>query len=92
MNIFKNIQKNAALLLIVVIAASCEKVLDQAPYSAFTDESVFTTSDRATLALNGVYDAAQTGGPSLAGRGYPFGAATIEQVKVRQFVQHRTHR
>ena len=83
MNIFKNIQKNAALLLIVVIAASCEKVLDQAPYSAFTDESVFTTSDRATLALNGVYDAAQTGGPSLAGRGYPFGAATIEQVDNR---------
>jgi hypothetical protein len=58
---------------------SCEKVLDQQPYSAFTDESVFTTADRATLALNGVYDAAQTGGPSLGGRGYPFGAATIEQ-------------
>jgi hypothetical protein len=67
------------LLVIALIAASCEKVLDQAPYSAFTDESVFTSVDRATLALNGVYDAAQTGGPSLAGRGYPFGAATIEQ-------------
>jgi hypothetical protein len=79
MNIFKNIHRNTMLLVIALIAASCEKVLDQAPYSAFTDESVFTSVDRATLALNGVYDAAQTGGPSLAGRGYPFGAATIEQ-------------
>ena len=66
-------------MVIALAAASCEKVLDQAPYSAFTDESVFTSVDRATLALNGVYDAAQTGGPSLAGRGYPFGAATIQQ-------------
>ena len=79
MNILKNINRTALAMIIVVITASCEKVLDQAPYSAFTDESVFTSTDRATLALNGVYDAAQTGGPSLAGRGYPFGAATIEQ-------------
>ncbi len=75
-NIFNSF---TVLLGAVVVLASCEKVLDQKPYSAFTDESVFTTADRANLALNGVYDAAQTGGPSLAGRGYPFGAATIEQ-------------
>jgi hypothetical protein len=79
MKIFKNIHRNTVLLLIILISASCEKVLDQAPYNAFTDESVFTSLDRATLALNGVYDAAQTGGPTLGGRGYPFGAATIEQ-------------
>jgi hypothetical protein len=58
---------------------SCQKVLDEAPYNAFTDESIFTTPERAALALNGVYDAAQTGGPSLAGRGYPFGAANVQQ-------------
>ncbi|MEB3029807.1 hypothetical protein VJI72_08455, partial [Parvimonas micra] len=57
----------------------CQKVLDEAPYNAFTDESIFTTADRAALALNGVYDAAQTGGPTLAGRGYPFGAANVQQ-------------
>lgn len=72
--------KNTVLFSALVMGVtSCEKVLDQQPYSAFTDESVFTTADRANLALNGVYDAAQTGGPTLAGRGYPFGAATIEQ-------------
>lgn len=77
---FTRFIKNSTLLAAVVFGVtSCEKVLDQQPYSAFTDESVFTTADRATLALNGVYDAAQTGGPTLAGRGYPFGAATIEQ-------------
>lgn len=57
----------------------CQKVLDEAPYNAFTDESIFTTADRAALALNGVYDAAQTGSPSLTGRGYPFGAANVQQ-------------
>jgi len=57
----------------------CEKVLEEAPYSSFTDESVFTTPARATLALNGVYDAAQTGTTTLAGRGYPFGAANVQQ-------------
>lgn len=79
MRFINSITKSALLLAAVVGAASCTKVLDQQPYSAFTDESVFTTEARANLALNGVYDAAQTGGPSLAGRGYPFGAATIEQ-------------
>lgn len=72
--------KNSTLLGAVVIGvSSCEKVLDQKPFTAFTDESVFTSSDRAALALNGVYDAAQTGTATLAGRGYPFGAATIQQ-------------
>jgi hypothetical protein len=79
MRFFNQIIKNSLLLGTVFVAVSCEKVLDKQPFNAFTDESVFTTSARANLALNGVYDAAQTGGPSLAGRGYPFGAATIQQ-------------
>ena len=79
MRLTKYISKGTLLLGLAIGMASCEKVLDQQPYSAFTDESVFTTADRATLALNGVYDAAQTGGPTLGGRGYPFGAATIQQ-------------
>lgn len=79
MKLIDKIIKNTLLLGTMLVAVSCEKVLDQQPYNAFTDESVFTTPARATLALNGVYDAAQTGGPSLAGRGYPFGAATIQQ-------------
>ncbi|MBL7759484.1 MAG: RagB/SusD family nutrient uptake outer membrane protein [Sediminibacterium sp.] len=68
-----------ALTTVVLASTGCKKVLDEGPYNAFTDESVFTTPERALLALNGVYDAAQTGTQTLAGRGYPFGAATIEQ-------------
>ncbi|MEX1202244.1 MAG: RagB/SusD family nutrient uptake outer membrane protein [Ferruginibacter sp.] len=64
---------------LAVATVGCEKVLDEAPYNAFTDESIFTTPQRAELALNGVYDAAQTGSPSLGGRGYPFGAANVQQ-------------
>ena len=49
------------LSAIAIGSIGCEKVLNEAPYNAFTDESIFTTPERATLALNGVYDAAQTG-------------------------------
>ena len=63
----------------IIGGTGCEKVLDEGPYNAFTDESIFTSQERAILALNGVYDAAQTGGPTLGGRGYPFGAANVQQ-------------
>lgn len=72
-----------AITAIVLVASGCQKVLDEAPYNAFTDESVFTTPERALLALNGVYDAGQSGSTTLAGRGYPFGAATVEQGDMR---------
>ncbi len=68
-----------ALALAVFAGSGCQKVLDQAPYAAFTDESVFTTPERALLALNGVYDAAQTGFYPGGQRGYPFGAANVQQ-------------
>lgn len=79
MKLLNKITQNTILLGLVLVAVGCEKVLEKQPFNAFTDESVFTTVARANLALNGVYDAAQTGGPTLAGRGYPFGAATVEQ-------------
>jgi hypothetical protein len=79
MKLLNKITQNTILLGLVLVAVGCEKVLEKQPFNAFTDESVFTTVARANLALNGVYDAAQTGGPTLAGRGYPFGAASVEQ-------------
>ena len=73
----------SAITALVLVASGCQTVLDEAPYNAFTDESVFTTPERALLALNGVYDAGQTGSTTLGGRGYPFGAATVEQGDMR---------
>ncbi len=75
----------AAILTLSVAMSSCEKkVLDVAPYSSFTDATAFTSLDRINLAVNGVYDAAQSG--FYAGgvvRGYPFGSASIEQGDMR---------
>ena len=59
------------------------------PYNAFSDETAFSTPERCLLALNGVYDAAQSGdydplnGTAHTVRGYPFGAAALEQGEMR---------
>lgn len=61
--------------------AGCKKVLDTAPTNQVPFENAFSTADYCLLSLNGVYDAAQSG-PYTGGterRGYPFGAANIEQ-------------
>ena len=76
---FNNFLTGVLFSAVAFGTVGCEKVLDEAPYNAFTDESIFSSPERATLALNGVYDAAQTGGPTLVGRGYPFGAANVQQ-------------
>lgn len=74
-----------ALLSGALLMTGCEKeVLDLQPYSTFSDVSAFSSKDRVVLAVNGAYDAAQSG--FYAGgqvRGYPFGAANIEQGDMR---------
>lgn len=82
---FNKFLTSTAIAAVVLIASSCQKVLNEAPYNAFTDESVFTTPERALLALNGVYDGAQSGNSPTYGtaRGYPFGAASIQQGDMR---------
>src|SRR6266542_1106655 len=76
---------NIIFLLVAFSATSCKKVLDVSSYTSITDATAFATADRCLLALNGVYDAAQSG--NYAGgtekRGYPFGAANIEQGDAR---------
>jgi hypothetical protein len=66
-------------LLILLTAVSCKKNLDKSPFNAITDNDAYATADRCLLALNGVYDAAQSGSYNGADRGYPFGAASFEQ-------------
>ena len=75
--------------LISVLLTGCSKKLDLLPNNSFVDNTAFTTPDRCLLALNGVYDAAQSGtydplnGAATSVRGYPFGAANIEQEDMR---------
>lgn len=77
------------LLTLIVVAGvlgtSCKKnVLDKQPYNQFSDALAYSTPVKVLQSLNGVYDAAQSG--FYAGgavRGYPFGAANIEQGDMR---------
>lgn len=79
------IKSISVLAAALVFMSSCEKkVLDLQPYTSFSDASAFTDPDKVNLAVNGVYDAAQSG--FYAGgqvRGYPFGAASIQQGDMR---------
>lgn len=72
------------VMCVVITVTSCKKILDVTPYVSFSDATAFTSPERVLLALNGVYDGAQSGfyvGNVI--RGYPFGAANIQQGDMR---------
>jgi starch-binding outer membrane protein, SusD/RagB family len=72
------------LLAGTIISAACNKTLDVQPYVSFSETTAYSTPQRVLLALNGAYDAAQSGfyqGAVI--RGYPFGAAYVEQGDMR---------
>jgi len=78
-------------VLLTVLSGCQKKVLELQPYSSFSDASAFADAAKVNLAVNGVYDAAQSG--FYAGgqvRGYPFGAASIEQGEMRGEDMHNT--
>lgn len=79
----KRLNKIVLLVLLISSITACKKVLDVAPYSAFSDKSAFETPERCLLSMNGVYDAAQTGIFAGGQRGYPYGAASTEQGDAR---------
>lgn len=93
MKIIAIIKNAGTFLLCIAIFAACKKVLDVAPADSLTDATAFSTPERIDLAMNGVYDAAQSGyysgttnttnPPTVVVRGYPFGAASIEQGDMR---------
>jgi starch-binding outer membrane protein, SusD/RagB family len=77
----KRIKLNiATLLLVAITAGSCKKAVDFAPYNSVASTEAFSTAAKCLVSLFGVYDAAQSGA-YVDGtiRGYPFGAASIEQ-------------
>lgn len=84
MNIFPNTSglKVAIATAVLIVAASCE-VIELQPQTAFSDVTAFDTPERIELAMAGVYDAAQNGDYFGQVRGYPFGAAHIQQGDMR---------
>ncbi len=77
-NIIKKFAK-AAFGLLALVSVSCEDIIDLTPYNNVSEASAFSTPSLVALSVTGVYNAAQLGYYDAAYRGYPFGAAFIEQ-------------
>ncbi len=77
----KQIKKYISLLPVLAFALmGCEKGIDLAPYTSVASTEAFSTAAKCLVSLNGVYNAAQSGAYiDGTSRGYPFGAANIEQ-------------
>lgn len=84
--------KKLSIILVVfmsLVFSACKEKLDLAPFNQIDGSTAYATAERCLLALNGVYDAAQSGvydplnGTANSVRGYPFGAAAVEQQDMR---------
>jgi starch-binding outer membrane protein, SusD/RagB family len=76
---FKKIYKIITLAALLFIVNACE-LTDVAPANRIPESEAPNDPARVLAIINGVYEAAQQGYYSGAvGRGYPFGAASVEQ-------------
>jgi starch-binding outer membrane protein, SusD/RagB family len=81
-----SIKIKAALMGIAFLGASSCDVTDTLPATIIPDSEAFATAARIESIILGVYEAAQRGfylGSVVNGRGYPFGAATVQQGDLR---------
>lgn len=83
--LFKKIDKLVFIpvLILSLVFGSCEDIIELDPYNQVSETTAFTTPDLIELSVMGMYNAAQrgyayrtTGGQY---RGYPFGAAFVQQ-------------
>ena len=82
----KNFKYSFFILLLISFTSCDDEVLDLAPKDALSENSAFESPSTIELAINGVYDAAQSGfyrGQENNDRGYIFGAAHIQQSDMR---------
>ncbi len=81
MNYIKQFRKLVLVpaVLVAMVISSCSDIIETAPYSSIDENAAFSTASLCELSVNGMYQAAQRGDYNGAGRGYPFGAAFIEQ-------------
>lgn len=74
----------AILLLITFSVSSCKKYTELNPINSLSEATAFDTPANIELVAAGVYNTAAVGTYSGgSGRGYPFGAASIEQGEMR---------
>ena len=67
------------ILSIILLVTSCKEIIDLEPYSQVSETAAFTTPALIELSVNGMYQAAQRGDAAGNLRGYPFGAAFVQQ-------------
>lgn len=83
------VKRNTIIALfagLIVAVTSCKKFTDLQPLDALSNTTSFSTPANVALAMSGLYNSAAVGsynGSTTAGRGYPFGAASIEQGEMR---------
>lgn len=79
--------KRAVLFIgaIVVLNSSCKEYTEISPLAQIPDINAFNSAQNIELTMKGVYQIAAIGNynGSTAGRGYPFGAASILQAEMR---------
>lgn len=67
------------VLSLILVLVSCEKIIDLNPYDSVSETTAFTNPELIELSVIGMYNAAQRGYYNNNLRGYPFGAAFVEQ-------------
>lgn len=69
------------VFLLALFIVSCEKIIDLSPYSSISETTAYSTASLVDLSVVGMYNGAQRGyyPANGTGRGYPFGAAFVEQ-------------
>ncbi len=73
-----------SLVFLIAGLTSCDKeITDLQPYDRITELAAFESPAKVELSMVGVYDAAQSGFYPNGQRGYPFGAANVEQGDMR---------
>jgi hypothetical protein len=85
-NIISQLKQIKKLVLIPVFFLaftlySCEDIIDLNPYSSIAESDAYSTPSLIELSVLGMYNGAQRGyyPANGTGRGYPFGAAFVEQ-------------
>jgi hypothetical protein len=83
-NIIRKNFLKISLASLLVVASACEDILEFQPATSLSSTTVTASSSTINLSVVGVYNSAQSGfylGTLVTGviRGYPFGAAHVEQ-------------
>lgn len=76
--------KGALAMVLALSVAACKDYTELNPLTSLSESTAFTSPANVELAVNGMYQAAAVGWYNgAAGRGYPFGAASIQQGEMR---------